>query len=65
MAPGQPIGAYTRAELVDLVRWIESDTLLRTEDEVLDEVVRQLEFSRKGARIRHAVLAAVREARGS
>src|SRR5947207_618840 len=65
LAPGQPIGAYTRAELVDLARWIESDTLLRTEDEVLDEVVRLLEFSRKGARIRHAVLAAVREARGS
>jgi hypothetical protein len=46
-----------------LVRWVESDTLLRTEEQLLDEVVRELGFSRKGPRIREAVLAAVRAAR--
>ena len=30
VAPGRPITEYSHAELVALVRWIESDTLLRT-----------------------------------
>ena len=63
--PGQPIGAYRTEELVALVRWIDSDTLLRTEEQLLDEVMRELGFQRRGPRIREAVLAAVREAHGS
>jgi hypothetical protein len=62
---GQPIGAYSHGQLVALVRWIDSDTLLRTEEEILDEVMRELGFQRKGPRIREAVLAAVREVRRS
>ncbi len=60
---GQPIAAYTQEQLVQLVRWIESDTLLRTEEQLLDEVMSELGFQRKGPRIRAAVLAAVRESR--
>jgi very-short-patch-repair endonuclease len=60
---GQPIGAYTQTQLVELVRWIESDTLLRTEEQLLDEVMSELGFQRKGPRIREAVLAAVRQSR--
>src|SRR5207249_653993 len=30
----QPIDAYTQADLVSLVRWIESDDLVRTEDDL-------------------------------
>jgi hypothetical protein len=60
---GAPITAYRREQLMALVRWVESDTLLRTEEQLLDEVVRELGFSRKGPRIREAVLAAVRAAR--
>jgi very-short-patch-repair endonuclease len=63
LTPGLPITAYRHADLVDLVRWIESDTLLRTEEQVLDEVMRELGFQRRGPRIRDAVTAAVREAR--
>jgi very-short-patch-repair endonuclease len=60
---GAPITAYRQDQLMALVRWVESDTLLRTEEQLLDEVVRELGFSRKGPRIREAVLAAVRAAR--
>ena len=61
--PGEPITAYSHEQLVELVRWIESDTLLRTEEEVLEAVMRELGLKRRGARIRDAVLAALRDAR--
>ena len=48
---GGPITAYSHAELVCLVRWIESDTLLRTEEEVVDEAVGLLGYRRHGADI--------------
>jgi very-short-patch-repair endonuclease len=60
---GQPIANYTHQELVRLIRWIESDTLLRTEEELLDEVMNELGFQRRGSRIREAVAAAVASAR--
>ena len=61
----ETISGYRPEQLIALVRWIESDTLLRTEEQVLDEVVRELGFQRKGPRIREAVLAAIRQARWS
>jgi len=63
LRPGQPITAYSQGQLVELVRWIESDTLLRTEEQVIDEVVRELGFQRRGPRIRAAVVAALRALR--
>ena len=36
---------YSTAELVAVIRWIESDTLLRTEDELLAETMRVLGFA--------------------
>ena len=65
MQPGLPISGYRHADLVALIRWIESDTLLRTEDEVLEEVMRELGFNRKGPRIREAILRAVAAARSA
>jgi hypothetical protein len=61
--PGGPITAYSHAELVSLVRWIESDTLLRTQDEVVDEAVRLLGYRRHGANIVAALNAAVTDCR--
>jgi len=61
--PGLPISGYRHADLVALIRWIESDTLLRTEDEVLEEVMRELGFTRKGPRIREAIVRALAAAR--
>ena len=63
--PGQPINAYSHAQLVALIRWIESDTLLRTEEELLAEAMRELRFGRRGTRIQTALMAAIDDARGS
>lgn len=60
---GLPITSYSHQELVWLIRWIESDTLLRTEDDLLEEVMEELGFRRRGTRIRDAVAAAVADAR--
>ena len=57
------IGEYEPSELVVVVRWIESDTLLRTEDELLTETIRTLGFSRRGAKITNAIRAAIGLAR--
>lgn len=54
---------YQARELVALVRWIESDTLLRTEEELLDATVVELGFRKRGGRIVAAITAAISEAR--
>lgn len=57
------IDDYTDAELVQLVRWIESDTLLRTKDQLIDEAVRELRFQRRGKKIVAALERAIAVAR--
>jgi very-short-patch-repair endonuclease len=61
--PGRRIADYRPEELVAVVRWIESDTLLRTEEELVAEVMRELGFGRKGSRITATITDAIREAR--
>jgi very-short-patch-repair endonuclease len=61
--PGRPINDYSHPSLVALIRWIESDTLLRTEDELLESAMAYLGFSRKGSRIVAAINAAIAEVR--
>jgi very-short-patch-repair endonuclease len=61
---GESIERYSHAELVDLILWIKSDTLLRTEDELLSEAIRQLGFKKRGSRIVTALTDAIRAARG-
>jgi very-short-patch-repair endonuclease len=56
---GLPIDQYTQRDLVAIVRWIESDTLLRTEDQVLAQVMLTLGFQRRGSRIVAAVRRAI------
>lgn len=63
LLPGLPITEYTPGELTALAKWIESDGLLRTEDEVLREAMGFLEFRRKGKRIEEALTRAIRSAR--
>ncbi|MHB1710056.1 MAG: AAA domain-containing protein [Acidimicrobiales bacterium] len=58
------ITAYPPSELVALIRWIESDTLLRTEDELLSEAALLLGFRRRGKNIVDALRAAIAEAGG-
>ena len=54
---------YSLTQLVALARWIESDTLLRTEDDLVREMMDELGFKREGKRITDALRRAIREAR--
>lgn len=49
--PGQSIDAYSDRDLFALCFWIRSDTLLRTDAELLEEMMRELGFQRRGRKI--------------
>ena len=49
------ITAYTPNELTSLYQWIASDGMLRTNDEIADEMFAALPFSRRGAKIEAAL----------
>ena len=51
LTKGLEIGAYRQHTLVALVHYLQSDGRLRTDAELLDEMVAELGFSRKGSRI--------------
>jgi hypothetical protein len=55
---GQPIDKYGRSQLANVIRWVESDGCLRTDDEIVIEVMRALGFMRRGPNI----VAAIRNA---
>ena len=61
---GGSIGDYPHVALVALARWVMSDTLLRTDEELHRELRRELGFSRGGSRINPALQAAIDEAKG-
>ena len=60
----ESIADYSQWELVGLARWIESDTLLRTEEDLLRAMMEELGFGRSGRRITEALTQAIRKARG-
>ena len=62
---GLGIDEYSNAELDALIRWIESDTLLRTEEQLFAEMMRVLRFSRRGSKISAALNHAIRRTRRS
>jgi very-short-patch-repair endonuclease len=51
LLPGLPITDYSDSELRLLALWIRSDTVLRTEDELMAEMMRELSFQKRGSRI--------------
>lgn len=57
------IDDYSDAQLVQLIRWINSDTLLRTQDALIGEAMRELGFARRGSRIVARLSAAIAAAR--
>jgi very-short-patch-repair endonuclease len=57
------VDEYSGSELTALVDWIESDTLLRTEDQLLAEMMRILGFQRRGSKITATLTAAITWAR--
>ena len=48
---GRPIEAYSDVELVSVAQWITTDDVLRTEDELLQEMMRELGFQRRGKNV--------------
>jgi very-short-patch-repair endonuclease len=63
VAPGLPIADYAPRQLQDMVRWVQSDGKLRTDEEILSEVVHELGFLRRGTRIVETVNAAIQSVR--
>jgi hypothetical protein len=63
IAPGAPISEYSRPQLVKIVRWILSDGLLRTDEELLRETSQAMGYKRIGSKIRDTLTSAVRQAR--
>ena len=57
----QPIDYYTDSQLIGLARWIVSDGRLRSDDELVQEMMGELGFSRRGAKIMARLQDAVRD----
>ena len=53
------IAQYSLNELCQLILWVSSDDQLRTDDEIITEMVSVLGFSRRGARIEAAIRSAL------
>lgn len=62
-ANGTPITEYSQRTLIELINWIESDGLLRTEDDLIDEAKEALGFRKRGTRIVRILSAAIAAAR--
>ncbi|MFJ4988105.1 hypothetical protein ACIP9H_30440 [Streptomyces sp. NPDC088732] len=60
---GKAVTAYAPEELAALVRWIDTDGVERTDDELLRAAMKELGFARLGPRIKEALGAAVAAAR--
>lgn len=54
---------YSQRDLVALIRWIESDTLLRTEDDLIGEALVARGFQKRGKNIVTAIKAGIAAAR--
>ena len=52
---GQAITEYSHNQLVEIAKWILSDTLLRTKEDLIAEMMTTLRFSRRGSRITSAL----------
>jgi very-short-patch-repair endonuclease len=61
--PGLTIDQYSQHELGRIARWIESDGTLRTEEQVLAEMMAALGFQRRGSKIEPTLRTAIRAAR--
>jgi very-short-patch-repair endonuclease len=64
----QPIGTYRWDDLLALGRWVKSDGRLRTDKEILDEMVKELGYRQRGPRIEERlkrVIAALHQEEGN
>jgi very-short-patch-repair endonuclease len=59
----QNIQDISPAALTRLIKWINSDGLLRTEEELIQEATRELGYSRRGSKIVESLTKAIRRAK--
>ena len=64
VTPRAKIADFRPQEIEAVVRWIVSDLRLRTDEEIIDEAVRELGFQRRGVKIVAAIEAAIRRVGG-
>jgi very-short-patch-repair endonuclease len=50
-APGLPIDEYPRSSLMEIVRWVRSDDVIRSSDDEVAVIMGELGFQRRGPRI--------------
>ncbi|MFC8449900.1 hypothetical protein [Kitasatospora sp. NPDC057223] len=62
--PGKPVAAYSAEELLAVVRWIDADSVKRTDEELLRAAMKEFGFGRLGPRIKEALGTAIAQARG-
>lgn len=66
VTPGRSsVADYESAELESVIRWIRSDGLLRTDDELIGEAMRYCGFSKRGSRIVAALTDAIAATSGN
>ena len=53
------IDGYSQADLVALGQWIESDSLLRTDEQLFEAIFDELPFERRGTKIKAAIRKAI------
>jgi very-short-patch-repair endonuclease len=59
VARGLPISEYSEGQLRSLARWIRTDGVLRTDEELVEALMDDLRFDRRGRRIEAALLEAI------
>ena len=60
-----PITEHSQESLVRLAKWVMSDGLLRTDEQIFEEMFERLGYGRRGSRIKEALFDAIRSARGA
>jgi very-short-patch-repair endonuclease len=59
----EKIDDYSQAEILAIIRWVQSDGRLRTDDELVRAVMDEMGFERRGSRIDAVIRAAIAAAR--
>ncbi len=63
VAPGRPVGTYTRRELAAMARWVDTDGAGRSEADAVGALADELVLTERGPRVDDALRHAVRVAR--
>ncbi len=62
---GLPIHQHSQAMLVRLAQWVMSDGLLRTDEQVFEEMFAQMGYKNRGKRIKEALYRAISQAKSA